>query len=208
MRKHMMMTHWEDGWHFEFPQSNKSSRARNPIPSSSNPLPPPSSWLKCGWNASSFSSFWHFKFPQFNKSSCALTGNINSVPHISITDILHLKDDGIQLRALFSTICGFPHPCKSQYCGIPGSHLECVARDTKSWRYWRYISAIFLAGVNVWAISTILGHFWAFLGHFVSFLGHFLVLIFFGQKFISAIFITFCISGTLSPQTKVTRSKS
>ena len=127
MRKHMMMTHWEDGWHFEFPQSNKSSRVRDQIPSSSNPLPPPSSWLKCGWNASSFSSFWHFKFPQFNKSSCALTGNINSVPHISITDILHLKDDGIQLRALFSTICGFPHPCKSQYCGIPGSHLECVA---------------------------------------------------------------------------------
>ena len=95
MRKHMMMTRWEDGWHFEFPQSNKSSRARNPIPSSSNPLPPPSSWLKCGWNASSFSSFWHLQFPQFNKSSCALTGNINSVPHISITDILHLKDDGI-----------------------------------------------------------------------------------------------------------------
>ena len=42
----------------------------------------------------------------------------------------------------------------------------------------------FLSGANFWAI----------LSHFGSFLGHFLVLIFFGQKFISAIFITFCIS--------------
>ena len=44
---------------------------------------------------------------------------------------------------------------------------------------------------SIWAM---LGHFWAILGNFRSFLGHFLVLIFFGQKFISAIFITFCIS--------------
>ena len=59
----------------------------------------------------------------------------------------------------------------------------------------------FLAGANFWAILgnfrailAILGHFSAILGHFVSFLGHFLVLIFFGQKLISAIFITFSIS--------------
>ena len=51
---------------------------------------------------------------------------------------------------------------------------------------------IFLAGANFWAVSAILGHFGSFLGYFGSFLGHFLVLIFFG---ISAIFITFCISG-------------
>ena len=67
----------------------------------------------------------------------------------------------------------------------------------------------FLAGANFWAILghfcsilkffwpiwAILGHFWPILGNFRSFLGHFFVLIFFGQKFISAIFITFCISG-------------
>ena len=53
---------------------------------------------------------------------------------------------------------------------------------------------IFLAGANFWAVSAILGHFGSFLGYFGSFLGHFLVLIFFGQKCISAIFITFCIS--------------
>ena len=53
----------------------------------------------------------------------------------------------------------------------------------------------FLAGANFWAIWAILGHFWAILSHFGSFLGHFLVLIFFGQKCISAILITFCISG-------------
>ena len=59
----------------------------------------------------------------------------------------------------------------------------------------------FLAGANFWAILgnfwailAILGHFWSILSHFGSFLGHFLVLIFFGQKFISAIFITFSIS--------------
>ena len=57
----------------------------------------------------------------------------------------------------------------------------------------------FLAVANFWAISAILGHFWAILGHFVSFLGHFLVLIFFGQKLISAIFITFSISENLGP---------
>ena len=75
----------------------------------------------------------------------------------------------------------------------------------------------FLAGANFWAILgnfwaiwAILGHFWAILSHFGSFLGHFLVLIFFGQKFISAIFITFSISGLpgsqsfLLPRSKVT----
>ena len=64
------------------------------------------------------------------------------------------------------------------------------------------ISVLFFsAGANFWAILghfwailAILGHFWAILSHFGSFLGHFLVLIFFGQKFISAIFITFSIS--------------
>ena len=71
------------------------------------------------------------------------------------------------------------------------------------------ISVLFFsAGANFWAIlghywafSSILGHFWAnlanfgsFLGYFGSFLGQFLVLNFVGQKFISAIFITFCIS--------------
>ena len=45
------------------------------------------------------------------------------------------------------------------------------------------ISLPFLAGANFWAISTILGHFWVIFGAN-----------FFGQKFISAIFITFCIS--------------
>ena len=58
------------------------------------------------------------------------------------------------------------------------------------------ISVLFFsAGANFWAILAILGHFRAILSHFGSFLGHFLVLIFFGQKFISAIFITFSISG-------------
>ena len=54
---------------------------------------------------------------------------------------------------------------------------------------------------NFWAILAILGHFWAiignfgyFLGYFGSFFGHFLVLIFFGPKCNSAIFITFSIS--------------
>ena len=72
-----------------------------------------------------------------------------------------------------------------------------------------YLCYFFFAGANFWAI---LGHFWAILAiwghfrailsHFGSFLGHFLVLIFFGQKFISAIFITFCISEVMpfSPQ--------
>ena len=46
-------------------------------------------------------------------------------------------------------------------------------RDAKSWRYWRYISAIFLAGANFWAISAISGHFWAIWGNFGSFLGYF-----------------------------------
>ena len=52
------------------------------------------------------------------------------------------------------------------------SHL----RDAKSGRYGRYISAIFLAGANFWAI---LGHFWAILAilcHFwaiLAILGHF-----------------------------------
>ena len=54
-----------------------------------------------------------------------------------------------------------------------------------------YISAIFLAGANFWAI---LGNFESLLGYFGSFLGHFLVQILLGQKCISAIFITFCIS--------------
>ena len=31
----------------------------------------------------------------------------------------------------------------------------------------------FLAGANFWAISAILGHFWAILGNFGSFLGQF-----------------------------------
>ena len=48
----------------------------------------------------------------------------------------------------------------------------------------------------LWAI---LGNFWAILGHFGSFFGHFLVHIFFGQKFISAIFITCCISVVTFP---------
>ena len=39
--------------------------------------------------------------------------------------------------------------------------------------------------------------FWAIMGNFGSFFGHFFVLIFFGQKCISAIFITFCISASL-----------
>ena len=67
------------------------------------------------------------------------------------------------------------------------SHRMLPSRNAKSGRYGRYIS--------IW---TILGHFWAtlgnfgiFLGHFGSILGYFLVLIFFGQKCISAIFITF-----------------
>ena len=61
------------------------------------------------------------------------------------------------------------------------------------------ISLLFLlAGANFWAISAILGHFWAILGHFWAILGYFgpfFVLICFGQKFISAIFTTFSISG-------------
>ena len=65
----------------------------------------------------------------------------------------------------------------------------------KSWRYWRYNSAIFFsAGANFWAILAILGHFWAnlgnfgsFLGNFRSFLGHFLVLIFCGKICLCAI---------------------
>ena len=40
------------------------------------------------------------------------------------------------------------------------------SRDGKSWRYWRYISAIFLAGAN---FGYFLGHF----GNFGSFLGHY-----------------------------------
>ena len=77
------------------------------------------------------------------------------------------------------------------------------------------ISVLFFsAGANFWAI---LGHFWAiwailgnfgsFLGHygqfwvifvfFGSFFGHFSVLIFFGQKCNSVIFITFCISAAV-----------
>ena len=48
------------------------------------------------------------------------------------------------------------------------------------------ISVLFFsAGANFWAIF---GHFWAILGYFF-------VLIFFGQKCISAIFITFRISA-------------
>ena len=45
-------------------------------------------------------------------------------------------------------------------------------------------------------IFNILGNFWAILGHFRSFLGHYFCAIFFGQKCISAIFITFSISDT------------
>ena len=67
------------------------------------------------------------------------------------------------------------------------------------------ISLLFsLAGANFWAILV---HFWAnlgnfgsfgaILGNFRSFLGHFLVLIFFGQKSIFAIFITFSISACI-----------
>ena len=73
----------------------------------------------------------------------------------------------------------------------------------KKWEILEIYLCYFLAGANFWAILghfwailAILGHFWAILSHFGSFLGHFLVLIFFGQKFISAIFITFCISDT------------
>ena len=54
------------------------------------------------------------------------------------------------------------------------------------------ISVLFFSdGANFWAI---LGHFWAIsaiLGHFWAIFGA----LFFGQKFISAISITFCISG-------------
>ena len=53
-------------------------------------------------------------------------------------------------------------------------------RDAKSGRYGRYISAIFLAGANFWAILVhfwtilaILGHFWAIMVNFGSFLGYF-----------------------------------
>ena len=53
------------------------------------------------------------------------------------------------------------------------------------WQFWVIFGPF-------WAI---LGHFWAILGHFRSFSGHLLVLIFFGQKSISAIFITFSISA-------------
>ena len=41
---------------------------------------------------------------------------------------------------------------------------------------------------------VIFGQFWVILGNFRSFMGHFFMLIFLGQKCISAIFITFCIS--------------
>ena len=51
--------------------------------------------------------------------------------------------------------------------------LELDGRDAKSWRYWRYISAFFLAGANLWAILgnfrailAILGHFWVIMGNF------------------------------------------
>ena len=57
------------------------------------------------------------------------------------------------------------------------------------WQFWVIFGPI-------WAI---LGNFWAILGHFRSFFGHFLVHIFFGQKFISAIFITCCISVVTFP---------
>ena len=66
----------------------------------------------------------------------------------------------------------------------------------------------FLAGAKFWAIWghfrsfwqfwVIFGPFWAILGHFGAILGHFWAIFyanFFGQKLISAIFITFCISG-------------
>ena len=73
--------------------------------------------------------------------------------------------------ALKHLLCLFPassscilHLCL-YFCG--------QTRDAKSWRYWRYISASFVAGANFWAILgnfwailAILGHFWAILGHF------------------------------------------
>ena len=59
---------------------------------------------------------------------------------------------------------------------LPGAQR----RDGKRWRYWRYISAIFLAGANFWAILgnfwailAILGPLWAILGNFWAILGHF-----------------------------------
>ena len=67
------------------------------------------------------------------------------------------------------------------------------------------ISAMFLACANFWAILghfwailAILSHFWAIMGNFGSFwliFRSFFGANFFGQKFISTIFITFCISG-------------
>ena len=58
--------------------------------------------------------------------------------------------------------------------------------------------------VIFWPFLEILGHFWAIMGNFGSFLfffgsffGHFSVLIFFGQKCNSVIFITFCISAAV-----------
>ena len=39
------------------------------------------------------------------------------------------------------------------------NYPETVTRDTKSWRYWRYITVFFLAGANFWAILAILGQF-------------------------------------------------
>ena len=75
---------------------------------------------------------------------------------------------------------------------------ECHAdRDAKSGKYGRYISAIFLAGANFWAILgnfwailEILGHFWAIFVNFGSFLGHFFVLIFLAKN-VSLLFYHF-----------------
>ena len=50
---------------------------------------------------------------------------------------------------------------------------SCKLRDAKSGRYGRYISAIFLAGANFWAILAIFCQFWVIFGLFWVILGHF-----------------------------------
>ena len=98
---------------------------------------------------------------------------------------------------VFSTLCDFHYDIQSNVSSVN------MQRCKKLEILEIYLCYFFLAGANFWAILghfwailAILGHFWAILSHFGSFLGHFLVLIFFGQKFISAIFITFCISAS------------
>ena len=87
----------------------------------------------------------------------------------------------MQKILLFEVVCIRLAP--SSTCSISQSEMEKVGGTGD-------ISLLFfVAGANLWVIF---GQFWVIFG---SFLGHFLVLIFFDQKFISAIFITFSISG-------------